>query len=292
MGRDGNRTVKQPHCASPDKRLNSMALASDPKGGNHGMENKRVPIFSHIPKTAGTTLRTIINQQYPRAVIYTLRDEIDSIALFRKLPQHNRAKIRVLQGHKPFGIHEYLQVPVDYITMLRQPVDRVISFYCWILRSPGNDLYEKVRSMSLGDFADSRLPQVVNQQIEFVSGLSNNSTAEALNVAKRNLALHFTAFGIAEHFDESLLLFKRLLGWGNIYYASQHVAKNRPAKREIPSATIKLIEKHNFFDMELYEFAKHRLEDVIKKQGQSFWNDVHTFQRMNRIYGKFAEGGS
>ena len=256
------------------------------------MENKRVLIFSHIPKTAGTTLRTIISQQYPGRVIYTFRDETESIALFRELPEDNRAKIRVLQGHKPFGIHEYLQVPVDYITMLREPVDRVISFYYWILRWPSNDLYEKVRSMSLGDFADSRLPQVVNQQTEFVSGLSNNSTAEALNVAKRNLALHYTAFGIAENFDESLLLFKRLLGWENIYYASQHVAKNRPAKREIPRAAIKLIEKHNFFDMELYEFAKQRLEDVIKRQGQSFRNDVRTFQRMNRIYGKFAESGS
>lgn len=268
MSRDGNHTVKQPHYASPGKRLNSMDLGSDPKGGDYGMENKRVLIFSHIPRTAGTTLRTIINQQHPCAVIHTLRDETDSIALFRKLPEDNRAKIRVLQGHKPFGIHECLQVSADYITMLREPVDRVISFYYWILRWPSNDLYEKVRSMSLGDFADSGLPQAVNQQTEFVSGLRNNSTAEALEVAKRNLALHFTAFGIAEHFDESLFLFKRLLGWQNIYYASQHVAKNRPARREIPSPAIKLIEKHNSFDMELYEFAKQRFEDVIKKQGQ------------------------
>jgi len=253
------------------------------ESGNR-MDKRRVLFFSHIPKTAGTTLRAIISRQYPRHLIHTCPGGTQGIELFSKLLEQRREKVTVLHEHIPFGLHESLQVPVDYITMLREPVDRVISFYYFIRGKPGNDLYEKVVNMSLEDFADSGLAQVVNQQTRFVSGLRNNSTVEALKAAKSNLARHFTAFGLAEHFDESLLLFKRLFGWGNIHYASQNVAKNRPARGEIPKATIRLIEKHNEFDLELYAFARERFEDVIRKQGQSFRRDVDSFQRMNRIY--------
>jgi hypothetical protein len=250
------------------------------------MRDRRKLIFLHIPKTAGTTLRTIINWQYPpRTTLigsgFELRNKL------RNLPEQRRRKIRVLQGHMPFGLHEYLSGPVDYITILRDPVDRVLSTYCFILTRPMHPLYEEVASMnmSLREFVNSeRFPQVSNQQTRVISGgLRDNFSAQALEAAKSNLSTHFSAVGFTERFDESLVLFKRLLGWRNIYYYKRNVTRDRPRRCEIPNSTIRLIEKNNILDMELYEFATQRFNEALSEQGSSFQDEVCNFQRLNKM---------
>jgi hypothetical protein len=244
--------------------------------------SQRLLMFSHIPRTGGTTIRSIIRRQYPDEVQHVLVGADESVEHFLMLSTERRARVRVLTGHTPFGLHERLGSPVEYITLLREPVERVTSFYYWILNQPGNHLHESVRRMSLADFADSGIPQVTDQQTEFISGMSNSSSAEALQAAKHNLTHHFAVFGINERFDESLLLFKRRLMWrGNVCYSRQTVLEQRPRKRDLPVATIRAIEKRNCSDLELYEFALRRFEDVVNEQGRWLQKDLRDFQRMN-----------
>ncbi len=90
-------------------------------------------IFLHIPKTAGFTLQKIIERQYPPQSIYTLEpsNELESIREFQSLDPAQRAKTRLLKGHLNMGqkLHEYLPQPVTYFTILRDPVERVLSHY-------------------------------------------------------------------------------------------------------------------------------------------------------------------
>ena len=91
------------------------------------MVNDRGLIFLHVPKTAGSTLRPIIDRHYAAGVICKLDVLPRDLEIFLNLPEQPRSKIRVLEGHLQFGLHEHLSVPVDYVTMLRDPVDRIIS---------------------------------------------------------------------------------------------------------------------------------------------------------------------
>jgi Sulfotransferase family len=248
------------------------------------MIHNRPLIFLHIPKTAGTTLRAIVNRQYPgNSILWGSGFELRE--LLRTLPEHRKRAIRVLQGHMPFGLHAYLPDPAQYITMLRDPIDRTISTYYFIKRRPRNRLHKQVvdMNMSLRDFVRSGVaPRASNQQTRAISGLRDTDVSiRDLDLAKRNLAMYFCAVGITEQFDESIVMFKRVLGWHDIQYTRRNVTKDRPCTSELPHSTLKLIEKHNIFDMELYEFAKKKFDDVLREQDSMFWNEVCNLRRLN-----------
>lgn len=260
-------------------------------------------IFLHIPKAAGVTLGTIIERQFPHKAIFTIdgANVQKSINEFRNLPERERQEIKCLKGHMPFGLHNYLPRSATYITLLRHPVDRIISHYYYVLRIPNHYLHNELTSkkMSLSDYVSSGIsPELMNAQTRLISGVEKVDSvtgnepvsADVLEIAKRNLRDCFAAFGLSEMFDESLVLFKGLLGWRNIFYAKQNVTRNRSSKQEIPRKTIKIIENYNKLDLELYKFAKQTFQELIRKQGPSFKGELRTFQRLNKIYGPALKG--
>ena len=106
-------------------------------------EAERTLIFVHIAKTAGTTLKRILEKIYRRDSIVTVTRDLESKDInnilvddFKRLSPQEKRKIRFIRGHLPFGLHQYINNPYDYITMLRHPVERAVSwyyFYCKIL---------------------------------------------------------------------------------------------------------------------------------------------------------------
>lgn len=253
------------------------------------MADDRGLIFLHIPKAAGSTLRSVIKRQYPRHTIHKLYGPHTLIDRFINLPEPSRREIRVLQGHIPFGLHKYMLVPVDYLTMLRDPVDRVISLYYWIRETRASTLHELVKGMSLSHFAGSGFAITSNYQTSLLSGLMSDSE-EALAAAKNNLELPHTTFGLKERFDESLILFRNVLGWKRVYYSRRNVTGSRPGKQEVSDDVIRTIEQHNRADIDLYNFARQRFDEIIGDQGPSFQDEVRSFQRLSSIYGKFDVG--
>jgi Sulfotransferase family len=217
-------------------------------------------IFIHIPKAAGTTLRQILKVQYPNKRWLQIDGSRpkESFAEFKNQDIEQRKEIRCLFGHIPYGVHEALVGDSQYITILRHPVERVISHYYYILRKPSHYLYREVagRNMSLQDYITSGLSsqELKNGQTWLISGKDNNNL-ESLAVAKQNLQQHFIAVGITEQFDRSLAIFQQKLGWDKINYESANVTPNRPQRDEISPEIVSLIEKLNYLDMELYDFA-------------------------------------
>jgi Sulfotransferase family len=111
-------------------------------------------IFLHLPKTGGTTLARIIDRQYDSSSILPLYESMFGNEL-SALPQNHLDRLRIVMGHLYFGVHAFAARPCMYITILREPIDRVISHYYFVRHDPSNYLYELASKMTLKEFVES-----------------------------------------------------------------------------------------------------------------------------------------
>ena len=259
--------------------------------GNYG-----TLIFLHLPKTAGTTLRGIIERQYRRSLICRAYPSVERTLKSEQigaLPAETIGKIGLIEGHIEFGWHTVLPQKTVYLTMLREPIDRVISLYNYIKRDVNHPLYNVVRGGAMGieDFLKRRINiDAINGQTYWLSGGLDTDVqsvgADALQKAKDNLMEFFPAVGIQERFDESLVLFKRVFNWRWVYYSSKNVAASRPSRRTMPDRIIRSIQDLNQLDMDLYRFALKRFEGLVISESNEFESEVAHFQVANRTYGR------
>lgn len=261
-----------------------------------GTEHSKTLIFLHLPKTAGSTLHKIIERQYKSKSIYSIDNfrTQESAAEFKSLPEAQRSEIQVLKGHMRFGLHEYLPQPSSYITILREPVDRVISHYYYVLRKPNHYLYEQVTSknMTLKDYVSSGITRELdNSQTRLLSSIAadipfGKCSPDVLESAKKNLEEHFAVIGLADKFDETLILLKRAFNWKTPFYIKANITKNRPLKEDISQETLEVIKKYNELDTELFNYAKQKFEEQINQLGKSFEMEMAQLNLLNRIYTK------
>lgn len=232
-----------------------------------------VIIFLHIPKTAGTTLQTIINKQFKREYVYELDNSNaqKSMEKFQHLPDSEKQKYKVILGHMWFGLHRYLPRASTYITVLRDPVDRVVSHYYFVKRRKDHYLHDIVESqrLSLKEYIENGLSTELNNgQTRLLSGCIDEKAypfgkcpGALLEQAKKNLDRYFSIVGIQEEFTDTLSLIRKVLGWSTPDF-KENVTVNRPPKDEIPAETVAIIRHFNQLDIELYGYARRIFTDL------------------------------
>ena len=231
-------------------------------------EPEEAVIFLHLPKTAGTTVNRLIEWEYRLSEVYSIDPVLFewSAAHLRKLSPERLKKIRMFKGHMTFGLHEALPQSATYITVLRDPVDRVISAFYFMRSYKLHPLYWKLRreNWSLEDFV--RRSQRDNVQSKIVAGADYDTpcTREIVEKAKQNLCHNFSVVGLSERLEESLALMKLRFGWKLNSYSSFNVTRSRPKKRDLPETTLDLIHQKNAFDIELYECGREIFEAAVK----------------------------
>ena len=201
-------------------------------------------IFLHVPKTAGTSFRFVLENSFgishchtnhTRKALFTQDDLGFAAVLFPRLQSiagHNLVDPMRLSVPAPF-----------YMTMLREPVARVISHYQdSVIRGKNTKGFE----------------QSVRENEKF-QNLAVKLLAGALNLdrAKRMLEqYHFV--GLTEKFELSLHLLERLSPRTlNLNYRKYVIPKDDRIKKELQSdpAMLAVARKYNQLDVELYEFA-------------------------------------
>jgi hypothetical protein len=224
-------------------------------------------IFLHVPKTAGTTLNRLIEWEYPLFEIYSIDPVFFkwSASHLWQLPVRRLKRTRMFKGHMLFGLHKVLPQRATYITVLREPVDRVISAFYFMRSYILHPLYWKLRreNWTLEDFV--RHSRRENVQSKILAGGEYNSpcTKEVFEQAKENVFGHFSVVGLSERFEESLALMKLRFGWKLQRYSRFNVTRARPRKRDLPQSTLDLIVEKNSFDLALYECAAKLFEDAV-----------------------------
>lgn len=254
---------------------------------------KRTIIFVHVPKTAGTTIRAIIAGEYSDPTKVLLGPGTgDQLHAIGAMSPEERNEIEIIAGHVPHGFPNLADDP-RYCTLLREPIDRVVSFYYYVRREPEHYLYEytEVAGHTLREVIEARVtPMMDNFQTRLISGVWNavpfgEMTEEFLERAKANLAT-YDVVGLQERFDESLLLLAETFGWSTPYYSSRNVSEGRPRIDQLDAATRKLVADANVLDMELYAFGKDLFERRLRAEGPAFARRVERFRRKNRNRGR------
>lgn len=255
-------------------------------------------IFLHIPKAGGMTLNRILEQRYPREQIYSLEREKprQAIERFKALPESERARYRLLKGHVLYGLHEAVPRPSMYITILRDPVERVISQYYYARSRPDHYLYSRLnqKGMTLYEYvARNVTPEISNQQTGMLAGQGvaerhTPLTGESLARAKHNLKTHFRVVGLTEEFDTSLLLLQRAFGWKLPLYLRENVTSEKPRGAQIDSRARELLAERNALDAEIYAFARELFEAQCRAYGDRLGADLARFRQWNGRYQRFA----
>src|SRR6266700_694198 len=191
-------------------------------------------IFLHIPKTGGSTFHKILERNFARNQILTFdgRRHRDEIERFAKLAEPQRARYRLIKGHLFFGFHRFVPGNSTYVTFLREPVARALSFYSYARSHSDHYLYRPLTEEQLGLRTLRELgttPELFNHQTRMIAGDQSNLDRpldrSALERAKQNLQANFCFVGLTEEFAASLVLLSHTFGWSWPFYVKRNVSR-------------------------------------------------------------------
>jgi len=264
----------------------------------------------HIPKTGGTTLNILLRANFPGGAYFDAKTgetasalwthSADAIeAAYRALSPEAQRKVRCVSGaHLPMGVHTRFGRPAKYITILRDPIDRVVSTYYYI--QTGNPVPELKRHLgTIEDYLESHIdPGAENSQVRILCGAPELDTGYGsdglpapfaaveqrhLDMAKRNIEdLFLTAAPLAQ-FSLLVLMLRRIYGWEwrRTVFERINVTKGRAKLDQIAPATLRRIEELNRFDIELYRWVEARFRAQIEALGPSFAREQQLFDFVN-----------
>lgn len=157
---------------------------------------KSLPKFTsiHVPKAAGVSFYYALREIYGRALLHD--NAMSPLNPLSGVPNYPRgwSKYNVIHGH--FDYTKYSHLPL--ITWVRDPVDRIISHYCY---------WRYKRKLSKGDFYNDILRTRNLDIYQFAELLPNTATILTGEYVERYMFV-----GIIEHFDTCLEYFNNLTG--------------------------------------------------------------------------------
>lgn len=206
--------------------------------------NRRI-LFHHIPKTAGKCVNAALKFRYDPDKLFHIngaRAELFQEG-FRGLPAERQLEFECVMGHGAHELRDLVHPEMFCATLLRDPVERVVSLYHYIRRYRWHRLHDVVKDLSLIEFVESG-HSAADARDHVVAAFSpSRSPAEALEVLRSYDLVGFT---------DQLRGFFWLLGF-NPKWAVPRRNVNPHPPAPLDAGTRRLIESCNQGDIWLYE---------------------------------------
>jgi len=255
------------------------------------LEKDDILYYLHIPKTAGTSLITILDGCFAKEKVLRLHAWK---FLLPKMPL-DFSKYRFVRGHYGYGFYRLLPKKPIYLTVLRDPKDIIVSSYKMIQRQPEeakrysipqektiSELITDPKIEGLNDTQthwlavdldvlslskDMDLTQLADFQPEEHSYFKNPdiSDEKLLETAKEHLS-EFAWVGITEKFEESLFLLHYTFDWKPIHNTvKKNVAPHNAQKDDLTDEALEKISQWTKLDNELYRYGNELFESRYSK---------------------------
>lgn len=197
-----------------------------------------IVVFNHIPKTAGTTLRFILTQNYhPDEMLFV--DNYDQLPAMREVlnDAERRRKLKLVYGHAAYAFAMEYKGPVQLVTFLRDPFERLVSHYHYSQRvvEDANHIYS---SLGIEEFArrtltdDYEARQMVFPMTRDLIPSTLDRRGMLFRTAMDNMRNLVSFVGIVERFDESVVLLRRHLKWPRLPIYAPLMVNDRIWKNE------------------------------------------------------------
>ncbi len=219
-------------------------------------------LFMHIPKTAGIAFREAIVENYREPAVACMYGTAPGFLVrdLRRLPLEQRRGLRFVIGHFQYGIHHDLPQEALYVTLVREPVARLLSHYAFLERTQPELLREGGRVLTLETLVEMK-PHVHfdNALVRHFGGVDEREfSAGAVNEQLYEKAVYYlrTGFTFVGHQEFAANAYHRLqqrFGW----YARPELEIVNAGLRRLQDARAESIraacEAHNRWDILLYK---------------------------------------
>ncbi|WP_233847556.1 chondroitin 4-O-sulfotransferase [Paraburkholderia sp. HD33-4] len=234
--------------------------------------------FIHPPKCGGSTVISCFD-------LNKGNDQFISFVWDQDGWGNCRAKLLETQvggGHQPYGIHRVIKHPVNYCTILRDPLARQISHYWYAANGKNGEVTRGVSVSTPEALAQQgvlSLDEWVRESIGgrnlFVQMLSGEPAVNeaSLAVARIHLREQIGTVGVCEDISEFLLRLCGSTGMKLPFYFETNRTNGTPQGNGHISDTArqKFIED-NSFDYELFRDASRIVEAYAQETGDVFSN--------------------
>ena len=228
--------------------------------------NEGVPLIVsvHIRKAAGSSFRKSLQTFYGKSLLLDYGDEITSSQWsskykrllsklrLRKKHQYVIKNYSIIHGHFFAPKYDNLNTNLQYITFLRDPVDRVLSNYYYLkrssIRSHGDSQVIHKKEYTLEQYIVH--PDARNVQTQFLDGKPLSS---------------FDFVGLSANYEKSIKLFNSMFSANLVVENPENTNPNKASDYQVSDAIIALIKKNNLQDIELYEKGKQLFEEQCQK---------------------------
>ncbi|MFL6352481.1 MAG: DUF4118 domain-containing protein [Bryobacteraceae bacterium] len=238
--------VRLPNCP--------LRVEIPPRSGNALSETI---LFMHIPKTAGTAFREAIAGNYSASQVAYLYPDPPGFLFcdLGSLPLEQRARFRLVLGHYHYGMHRFLPQKSTYISIVRDPVRRVISHFRYLIEpekgagsaSPSllTELLERGTTINLDNLMVRCFSGVVKGDVP-----PGHVNREVYELAVHNLRTSFKFVGYQERSDEAYAALQAQFGWNR--RAALEVVNRGRSDGGCFDSVRKTIEHFNRWDCQLY----------------------------------------
>lgn len=262
--------------------------------------DRSIILFLHIPKVGGSTLAYVLNKNYViNRSMHINAPELEHkpYLLFKRDMLYD-----VVMGHHKINsiLYQLLNRPVIHMTMLREPVSRVVSYYDYLYTSEVHPLRHQVKRMTLQEFIESEeFVELENAQSRRLVGSLYRApsrkkagqsvfspwddTDQLLKDAKETLTSRFSLFGLTNDYTRFLLMAKKLLFWRDIYYVRRNISKQKTVVADVEPRVLDLIRQRNQADIALFDYAK-QLFDERCRQLEITQEKVEQYEALNATY--------
>lgn len=218
-------------------------------------------LFEHVPKCGGTATRVFLERQYARRSIYSVYDRRPGEReTFKALPESQRHAYDLIIGHGAHDLLDWCAPDIVAATVLRQPVDRIVSHYYYVQERPEHYLHEAVvsRKLSLREYAASNLSiELRNNMVCRFLGIgpddAERDPARSVDAAWEMLRSRYRVVGVVERLGPAMNAIREAVGLVGAWSGERtNRTKNRRPLEALSSEDRRVIEEHNALDVELY----------------------------------------
>jgi hypothetical protein len=235
------------------------------------LDHNTLLVFMHIPKAGGTSLNNYLAQIYGNHMV-KFHKQFNPELLSKTTPE--KAKdIWCISSHHQYPLHRWFGCnsiydepmqgdglfkgrDIKYITIVRKPTERLISYYNFVTTFVAHHHHENTKNMNIIEFfkylEDINDVEIKNLQCSLISGVWGANFDQAKSVIDR-----YYSYSTVERSNAFIRHLSKSLNWPEtIQYEIRNISPKKSKQQDVDPDLLSFLYQTNSEDQKLYEYIE------------------------------------